>query len=193
MRDGISIENALVILRETSSPVEHSPYVVPSSRTSTKAEGSTTDASTSGDPSTADVWPSTADRSGVSTWDVLRFAYAHGCEGTLSKSGFVTWRLRLDVESGRRFPYAVGAIPLPDSVHPTVRRSFDGFVYLLACRWLHTPFAPAPWTHDFASRWCGISTRQAKDARRQLVHLSALIHVGDSQRAKLWLPWGVQA
>jgi hypothetical protein len=124
---------------------------------------------------------------------VLKFAYGHGCEGTLSKSAFVTWRLRLDVESGRRFPHEVSAARLPDGVHPTVRRSYDGFVYLLACRWLHTPFVPAPWTHDFAARWTGMSTRQAKDARRQLVHLKALIHMGDSHRAKLWLPWGIDA
>jgi hypothetical protein len=72
-----------------------------------------------------------------------------------------------------------------------VRVSYDGFVYLLSCRWLHAPYEPAPWTHEFAATWCGISTRSAKDARRQLVRLGALVHVGDSRRAKLWLPWGV--
>jgi hypothetical protein len=82
---------------------------------------------------------------------------------------------------------------LPDDVHPIVRQSYDGFVYLLACRWLHTPFVPAPWIHDFAARWCGITPRQAKDARQRLVRIGALVHVGYSRRAKTWLPWGVDA
>jgi hypothetical protein len=122
----------------------------------------------------------------------VRFAFAHGCEGRLSRSAFVTWRLRLDVESGRLRPYEIGADPPPVDVHPIARRSYDGFVYLLACRRLHTPGVPAPWAHGFAARWCGITPRQAKDARKELVQLKALLHVGDSHRAKLWLPWGVE-
>jgi hypothetical protein len=104
----------------------------------------------------------------------------------------VTWKLRLEVERGERHLYEVHAQALPDRIHPTVRRSYDGFVYLLGCRWLHTPNEPAPWTHGFAANWCGMSARSAKDARRQLVEIKALIHVGESKRAKLWLPSGVR-
>jgi hypothetical protein len=111
----------------------------------------------------------------------------------LSKPEFTTWAYRLDVESGRCRPYDVGATRLPDDSDRNVRTSFDGFVYLLACRWLHTPFEPAPWAHDFAEAWCGIPARLAKEARRELVQMKALIHVGDWGRAKLWLPWGVDA
>jgi hypothetical protein len=136
--------------------------------------------------------PSTKD--GFSTSDdVVKFAAAHGCDRRLSVSEFVTWKLRLDVESGRRHPYEVGANPLPDDVQPIVRTSYEGFVYLLGCRWLHTPSVPAPWTHPFAARWTGITTRQAKEARRQLVQLGALVEVGRWRLAKLWLPWGVDA
>lgn len=133
-------------------------------------------------------------RGGLSTTDdVLKFAFAHGCEGRLTLSAFVTWKLRLDVERGRLRPHEVGADPLPDDVPPVVRTSYEGFVYLLGCRWLHTPFAPAPWTHPFAARWSGITTRQAKDARCDLVRIGALIEVGRWGRMKLWLPWGVDA
>jgi hypothetical protein len=46
----------------------------------------------------------------------------------------------------------------------------------------------------FAAAWCGITERQAKDARLELVRLGALVHVGYSgPRLKLWLPWGVDA
>jgi excisionase family DNA binding protein len=131
--------------------------------------------------------PSTTDR--ASTWDVVRFGHALGFEGRPSRSLLVTLKLRLDVESGRLRPYAVGAEPLPDDVHPNVRTSYEGFVHLLGCRWHHTPFEPAPWTAEFAACWCGISTRQAKDARRELVQMRALLQVGESRRAKLWLPW----
>jgi hypothetical protein len=62
------------------------------------------------------------------TDDVLKFAWAHGCEGRLSLSAFVTWKLRLDVESGRQRPYQVDADPLPEDVNPTVRSSYEGFV-----------------------------------------------------------------
>jgi hypothetical protein len=126
-----------------------------------------------------------------STWEVTKFAAAHGRQGRLSRPEFTTWAYRLDVESGRCRPYEVGATRLPDDSNRVVRTSFDGFVYLLACRWLHTPFEPAPWTHEFAAAWCGIPARLAKDARRELVQMKALIHVGDWKRAKLWLPRGV--
>jgi hypothetical protein len=133
-------------------------------------------------------------RGGLSTTDdVLRFAAAYGCEGRLTRSAFVTWKLRLDVESGQVRPCNVGADPLPDDVRPIVRTSYEGFVHLLGCRWLHTPDEPAPWTHPFAARWTGITMRQAKDARWDLVQIGALVHVGNSGRAKLWLPWGVDA
>jgi hypothetical protein len=166
-----------------------------SSKTSTtdKAPSTADTPSTTDIPSTGDKEPpppSPTDRV-VSTWDVMIFAYRHGCEGRLSKSEFVTWKLRLEIESERKRPYKVAAGRLPDDVHPIVRTSFEGFVYLLQCRWNHTPNEPAPWTHEFAARWCGITERQAKDARRQLVELTALVHVGYSDRAKLWLPQGI--
>jgi hypothetical protein len=135
----------------------------------------------------------TSTKDGVSTWDVVKFGHTLGFEGRPSKSLLVTLKLRLDVESGRCRPCEVGATRLPDDSDRMARTSFDGFVYLLACRWLHTPFQPAPWTAEFAACWCGMSTRQAKDARRELVQMKALIHVGDSGLAKLWLPWGVDA
>jgi hypothetical protein len=126
-----------------------------------------------------------------STWDVVKYAHALGFAGRPSKSLFVTLKQRLEIESGRRRPFEVPAGLLPDDVHPIVKTSYDGFLYLLQCRWLHTPHVPAPWTHPFAARWCGnITERQAKDARQQLVKMGALLFVrtDEASRAKLWLP-----
>jgi hypothetical protein len=166
---------------------------IPSSETSTKdVVLSTTDEPSTTDGPLLGTEPSTGDRP-VSTWRVKEFAQAHGWPKgqRLSKSEFVTWKLRLEVESGHRRPHTVATGSLPPDVHPIVKRSYEGFTYLLACRWNHTPGDPAPWTHAFAARWCGITERQAKDARRELVELKVLVHVGDSGRAKLWLPRGI--
>jgi hypothetical protein len=146
-------------------------------------------------PAIAEPKPSTADVSAVegrpSTSDIRRFAEAHGRQGWLTPSELATWRCRLDVERERLRPYPIGADPLPASVSRAAGRSFDGFVYLLACRGAAYPIGPAPWAADFAAAWCGVSARQAKDARIELVHMGALVHVGDCGRLKLWLPWGV--
>jgi hypothetical protein len=71
------------------------------------------------------------------------------------------------------------------------RKAYEGFVYLLACRWLHTPGDPAPFAHDFAAAWCGVTARQAKDARLELVRLRMLEEKGKVGQVKLWLPRGV--
>jgi hypothetical protein len=149
-------------------------------------------------PSTADVdgdagTPRTADVLAASQWDVVKFMVDHGRPPKVSKAEFVTWWYRLDVERGRLRRYKVGADPLPPDAHPNLRTSYDGFVYLLGCRWLHTPFQPAPWTHPFAEAWCGLPARLAKDARRELVKMGALIEAGRWGRFKLWLPWGVDS
>jgi hypothetical protein len=56
-------------------------------------------------------------------------------------------------------PYPVPARPLPSDVRPAVRRVYAGFVFLLACKWWHTPQAPTPFSWRFASAWCGLGER----------------------------------
>ena len=169
--------------QRTSSPVD-----IPSSETSTKGSYLLrTGPSTADEPSTG-YRPSTRDRG--SGWEVVKFARAHGykLEGRLSVPEFITWKLRLEVEAGKRAPAEIKAAPLLDDVSSTTKIVYDGFVYLLACRWLHTPAEAAPFVPEFAAAWCGVTARQAKDARRELVKRKMLEHVGTSKRAKLWLP-----
>jgi hypothetical protein len=129
---------------------------------------------------------------GASQWEIVKFARRHGRTSKLSRREFATWAYRLDIEQGRMRPYEVVVDPLPETVSAAARVSFDGFVYLLQCCWLHTPGEPAAWTDEFAAAWCGMSERTAKDARQELVALGALVYVGEkSGWAKLWLPWGI--
>ena len=192
----------LDLMRETAPPAANpaKPFVSAVQGAVSPVEGAEPElvgstpvvASTPVEPSAlVDVYEgerSTGDR--FSTWDIVKFGHTLGFEGRPSKSLFVTLKLRLEVEQGRRRPYTTRAGRLPDGVHPIIKASYDGFVYLLQYRWHHTPLAPAPWTKEFAAAWCGITERQAKDARRQLVKMGALVHVGNVERAKLWLPSG---
>jgi hypothetical protein len=92
---------------EYRSPL--SPVDTQSSVTSTRAEGSTGVERTTGDRGTTADTGTTGVR--LSSYEVRAFAEAHGWpQGhKLSKSEFVTWKLRLDVESGHR----TGATPSP--------------------------------------------------------------------------------
>jgi hypothetical protein len=141
------------------------------------------------DPSavcTVDSAVSTGDRG----LEVLRYASTFGRNTKLSKSEWVTWALRQEIERGEKTPYPVNAPPVPESVHPVVLHVYQGFIHLLECRWLHTPNAPAPFTYQFSACWSQVPVPQAKYARLELVRLKAMKHVGNSGRAKLWLPGG---
>jgi hypothetical protein len=220
MNGELSIEAMKGLVRETGNPLEALADVERARRSLTLLENSRAEAdslsavdipsypdsstkgfSTTDKPSTADT-PSTADDPSttdsealppLSSWDIRRFGAFLGfdAQGFLPKPLFVTLKLRLEVESGRRRPFSIAAGRLPDDVHPVVRTSYEGFIYLLECRWLHTPYEPAPWTHPFAARWCSITEGQAKAARSELHRLNALVQVGKVGLAKLWLPHGV--
>jgi hypothetical protein len=161
---------------------------------------SSPDISTKGLFSTTEVAPSAAESPSTAeerppTWKVKEFAVRHGwpADQRIPPPQFRTWSLRLQVESGLLRPYTVNAGKLPEGVGPIVRRHYEGFVFLLACKWIQDPHQPSPFAHDFAAMWCGITAGQAKDARSELVKIKMLEHVGDHGRLKLWLPAGVAA
>jgi hypothetical protein len=121
--------------------------------------------------------------------EVRAFARKRGRTGRLSNSEFITWSLRLEVEAGHYERVPVPAPQLPAGVHTTIAQVYDGFLYLLGCRWLHTHGEPAPFSPEFAAAWVGgITPRQAAMARLKLVRLGAIVEVGMHKRAKLWLP-----
>jgi hypothetical protein len=104
------------------------------------------------------------------------------------------WKLRLLVETGFLEPADVPAARLPDRVSAVIRRVYDGFVYLLRCRWVNEPGEPTPYTWRFAARWCGVTIGQAGRAIGQLVDARYMLEaghmpgVGCHQGTPLYLP-----
>jgi hypothetical protein len=88
----------------------------------------------------------------------------------------------------RPYSYPVPSRALPSDAPPAVRAVYDGFLFLLACKWWHTPHAPTPFAWRFAAAWCGLGTRQAGQAMRWLLARGFLRQVGTHQRTALFVP-----
>jgi hypothetical protein len=99
-----------------------------------------------------------------------------------------TWQLRLLVEAGLLEPYPVPARSLPPTVRPAIRRVYAGFLFLRACKWWHTPQAPAPFTWRFAAAWCGLGERHVREAMPWLLAHGWLRQVGRHRNMALFLP-----
>ena len=69
-----------------------------------------------------------------------------------------------------------------------VRKVYEGFEFLLACKWRHTPQAPAPFSWRFAAAWCGLGERHIGEAMRWLLAHGFLRRVGRHRQAALFLP-----
>jgi hypothetical protein len=112
-----------------------------------------------------------------------------GRTGPLGKPELSVWKLRLAWEAGLVEPLELQAAPRPPL---RLCPAWDGFLQLLALRWLVSPGAPSPFSARFAAAWCGISKREAHTAVTELARLGLLRHVGFAPpRARLWLPDGV--
>jgi len=132
-------------------------------------------------------------RHGEQNW--LTFAQVRarlaGRTGPLGRPELSVWKLRLAWEAGLVEPLELRADC--DRLPPRLQPTWDGFLRLLALRWLVSPGAPAPFSARFASAWCGVSKREAHEAVRELARLGLLRHVGFAPpRARLWLPEGVR-
>lgn len=92
-----------------------------------------------------------------------------------------TWALRLLVETGHVAPAAVEAHQLPDDVPASVRRVYEGFLLLLAVKWLHTPGEATTFSWRFAAGWCGVSKSTAERAMRQLMGDGYIRKVGEAK------------
>jgi hypothetical protein len=103
------------------------------------------------------------------------------------------WKLRLLVAAGLVTPAVVNAPPLPVGVPRAVQRVYRGFLDLLACRWVYTPGAPAPFTWRFAARWCGVNQRTSAAALRELLRLGIIVKAGTWERTTLFLPTNIDS
>jgi hypothetical protein len=108
----------------------------------------------------------------------VRASLAFGRALWLGGPSLATWQLRLLVEAGVLQPYPVPAHALPTRVRPTIRKVYEGFLFLLACKWWHTPHAVTTFTWRFAAAWCGVGTRQAGEAMHWLLAHGFVRQVG---------------
>jgi hypothetical protein len=99
-----------------------------------------------------------------------------------------TWQLRLLVEAGILERYPVPARGLPLATPRAARTVYEGFLFLLGCKWWHTPQAPALFSWRFAAAWCGLGARQAGQAMRWLLAHGSLRRVGTHRRTALFVP-----
>ncbi len=118
----------------------------------------------------------------------VRASLAFGRAMRLRGPSIATWQLRLLVEAGVLQPYPVPACPLPSNVRPAIRQVYEGFLFLLGCKWRHTPHAPTPFSWRFAAAWCGLWMRHVGEAMHWLLAQGFLHQVGAHGRTALFLP-----
>jgi hypothetical protein len=118
----------------------------------------------------------------------VRAAQCYGMAVNLNPPERAVWHLRLLIETGFAAPVVVDAIPLPEDVDWWVKRTYEGFLLLLGCKWLHSPGAPTSFSWRFASTWCGVSERYAGKAINELLHLGLIQIVGKEHGLTVFLP-----
>jgi hypothetical protein len=129
-------------------------------------------------------------RSGVEWYTLpdVRASLAYGQAVRLRGPSVATWQLRLLVEAGILAPYPVSACPLPSDVRPAIRQVYEGFLFLLGCKWWYTPEVPTPFAWRFAAAWCGVEERHVGEAMRWLLMQGLIRRVGRHHRMALFLP-----
>jgi hypothetical protein len=132
--------------------------------------------------------------------DVQSFFSASGGEGKLIKNRetptkgenvrYSIWARRWEHELAGLDLVPVPNEPLPDDVFPAVQRYYDGFIYLLRCRWTDSQHygAPAPFSMEFAEEWTGLNKFVCRGCRKWLVDNDYMVESGNVGRTKLWLP-----
>lgn len=173
-------DTSLVQARRTTSLVQSVPSTVPNC---TKAN------------------ECTKDKKLIPSGEVFQYALAHGftwegpeieVEGftgpRMSKSLYLTWKMKLAVERGLELPARVNTVAAPEDCTEDVTKVWQGFVHMFACRWLVTYGDPAPFVRQFAAAWCGVTERVARDSILELRDRELMVRAGISNRAFLWLP-----
>jgi hypothetical protein len=109
----------------------------------------------------------------------IRAALAYKKVKHLNPAEHKTWGLRLLVEAGLLKPPKVEAPKLPIGVKPSIKRVYEGFLLLLACKWIDTAGAPTPFTWDFTAAWCNITPRIGKEAMNELLRAGMIRQAGE--------------
>lgn len=100
----------------------------------------------------------------------VRASIAYGAVRRFGRPELATWGLRLLVEANILQPVRVDGPELPAWEAPHARAVYDGFRFLLGCKWLHTYGAPTAFSWRFAAAWCSVSQKQAGAAIQHLCY-----------------------
>lgn len=99
-----------------------------------------------------------------------------------------TWGIRLLIESGLLNPVFVEHRSLPPKCKKSIQRTYEGFLFLLGCKWLYDNKKPTPFSRRFAVPWCGVGERQAGDAIKWLLQQEYIEKVDTYKQMGLFLP-----
>lgn len=117
------------------------------------------------------------------------YARLHGWTGPLAKPSYRTWSLRLDVDAGIRAPVAVPVKEVPFDTPEDVRRLYEAFLHVFACKWHDDHGAPSAFSYRFAAAWSGLSKATVEKCFPELRALGLVHFAGhDGRGTALWLP-----
>lgn len=110
----------------------------------------------------------------------------YGEQMHLSGPEHAVWKLRLLVELGYATPYKVQAKELPKSLQDDehVKIVYEGFQYLLACKYLYEPNRATAFSYRFGGAWCGIDKMYVQQAFKKLMAFGLIECVGQEGEGK---------
>jgi len=129
-----------------------------------------------------------APKRGGPQWWTLGEVFAAKVTGQLrelrGRPEHAVWVLRLAIEAGVLEPAKVEAPEPPDDLSPVARKVYEGFLYLLRCKWTYEPAAPTTFSWRFAAGWCGgLGEWQVRTAMRELLQRGLIRVVGQYKGA----------
>jgi hypothetical protein len=124
-------------------------------------------------------------------WYLLPEVYASTLTGNvacLPAPSLAVWRIRLWFAAGILERPTVPLPPIPKDVPTSIRRVYEGFQLLVACKWTYEPGTPTECLWRFAAGWCGVGERQAGEAIAWLLKHQVIRQAGTYHRAMVFLP-----
>jgi len=128
-------------------------------------------------------------------WLTLAEVYAsqhYGQVRKLPKPEQATWQIRMLVECGFIQQAKVPKVKLPDGLAQSTIKLYEGFLFLLGCKWLHSPNQPTVFAKSFACAWSETSNNLFKDSLNELLEIGAIVQSGTHNEIKLYNAGGFE-
>jgi hypothetical protein len=104
------------------------------------------------------------------------------------KPTLTAWWLRALIAAKFLEPADVPRRAMPADVRPAMRTLYEGFLALLAGKWLYDAGKPSAFTVRFAMHWCGLSSHTVQECLYHLVRQGYLRPVTRYKGMVLYLP-----